>query len=100
ASAAKVRGKFNHDASVHRAVNSQGQAAREAIHTRAVSWTMLAIFVLGSSAFLVLILALEQTSTMRALLGRSDIPQNAFFFATQLLLVVGGLLFGVARLRP
>ena len=75
-------------------------AAREPIHTRSVSWVTLALFVIGSSAFLVLVLALEQTPTLRALLGRSDIAQNAFFFATQLLVVVGGLLFGVARLRP
>ena len=61
---------------------------------------MLAIFVIASSASLVLIIALEQTPALRALLGRSDIRQNAFFFATQLLVVVGGLLFGVARLRP
>ena len=56
--------------------------------------------MIGSSAFLVLIIALEQTPALRALLGRSDIPQNAFFFATQLLVVVGGLLFGATRLRP
>jgi membrane protease YdiL (CAAX protease family) len=88
------------EASVERVVGKEGEAVREPIHTRAVSWGMLAIFVVGSSAFLVLVLALEQTATLSALLGRSDIPQNAFFFATQLLVVVGGLLFSVARLRP
>src|SRR5689334_19232466 len=79
---------------------THGNVTRESIHTLPVSWLMLAIVVIGSSASLVLIIALEQRPALRTLLGRGDIPQNAFFFATQLLVVVGGLLFGVARLRP
>lgn len=75
-------------------------ATRERVYTRALSWTMLATFVIASSVFLVFVVALEQTPAVRALVGRSDIKQNAFFYAAQLLIVIGGLLFLVARLRP
>jgi membrane protease YdiL (CAAX protease family) len=61
---------------------------------------MLAMYVVGSSAFIVLVVALEQTRPLRTLLGRSVIAENAFFFAAQLLVLVGGFLFGIARLRP
>lgn len=79
---------------------SSAVSTRERIHTRAVSWTMLAIFVIASSVFLVFVVALEQTPVARALVGQSDIKQNSFFYAAQLVVVIGGLLFLVARLRP
>jgi hypothetical protein len=88
------------EASLAEAVSRSDESSRERIHTRPVSWTTIVIFVIGSSATIVLALALEQTHSLGAFLGRSNTAHNAFFFAVQLLVAVGALLFGLARLRP
>lgn len=79
---------------------SQPLPAREPIRTREVGWVTIALFVGVATGLSLLLLAVRRSGPLGHLLAGAAWRENLFFFATLLLFVVGGVIFGVGRLRP
>lgn len=70
------------------------------IRTRAVSWLVIAVFLGISSGAFVLLAVPGGVSPVREILAGPSWRSNLITFAALLIVAVGGVLFGLARLLP
>ena len=75
-------------------------STREPIRTQEVGWTIIALFIGVATGFSLLLLKFRRTGPLGQLLAGPEWKENLFFFAALLVVVVGGVLFGIGRLRP
>jgi membrane protease YdiL (CAAX protease family) len=80
--------------------NSKQLSTRDPIRTREVGWPIIALFIGVASGLELLLLKLQRSGTLGSLLAGPDWKGNLFFYSALLLLAVGGVLFGIGRLRP
>ena len=73
---------------------------REPIRTREVRWSTIALYIGVSTALTLLLLLVRRMGPLGQLLSGPAWRENLFFFATLLIIAVGGVMFGAGRLRP
>ncbi len=73
---------------------------REPIRTRETRWQIVLLFLAVSSAFLVLIPLVRDREPFAAVLGGRIWWENLNLFLILLVFCVGGVVFGLGRLRP
>lgn len=77
-----------------------GSGSSEPLRTRPVGWGTLALFLAVATSVLVLLIVGRGAGPLAAWLGGPAWRANLSSFAILLMVVVGGVIFGVARLRP
>ena len=79
---------------------SRPASTQDPIQTREVSWLIIALFVVASSGVLILLTVLRNAPLLRLILAVTSWRSNLFVFGALLLITVGGVIFGLGRLRP
>jgi len=85
---------------VRPAVPAEAATTQEPIRTREASWLVIALFLVLSSGVFILLPALRRVPVLRGVLGGPSWLSNLFMFATVLVVVVVGVIFGLGRLKP
>jgi len=80
--------------------NSEQSSTREPIRTREIGWSIIVLFIGVSTGLELLLLKIQRSGMLGSLLAGPDWKGNLFFYSALLLLAVGGVLFGIGRLRP
>jgi membrane protease YdiL (CAAX protease family) len=80
--------------------NSEQSSPRDPIRTREVRWSIIVLFIGVATGLELLLLKIQRSGTLGSLLAGPDWKGNLFFYSALLLLAVGGVLFGIGRLRP
>jgi membrane protease YdiL (CAAX protease family) len=80
--------------------NSERSSTRDPIRTREIGWSIIVVFVGVTTGLELLLLKIQHARVLGNLLAGPDWKGNLFFYATLLLVAVGGVLFGLGRLRP
>jgi hypothetical protein len=97
-----ARGAFILPSTGQTPMNAMSDATRmrESIRSREVGWTTLILFLITSTGVSVLLLAVRRVGPLGRLLAGPAWRENLLFFALLLLVVVGGVIFGIGQLRP
>jgi uncharacterized protein len=80
--------------------NSKQSSPRDPIQTREVGWSVIVLFIGVATGLELLLLKIQRSGMLGSLLAGPDWKGNLFFYSALLLLAVGGVLFGIGRLRP
>jgi membrane protease YdiL (CAAX protease family) len=78
----------------------ESTSTQDPIRTREVSWLVIALFLAVSSGVFVLLPVFRRIAPLRALLDGPSWISNLVVFATVLIVVVGGVIVGIGRMRP
>lgn len=73
---------------------------RDPIRTLEVGWPIIALFIAAATGLELVLLKIQRAGPLGSVLAGAEWKGNLFFYATLLLVVVCGVLFGLGRLRP
>jgi membrane protease YdiL (CAAX protease family) len=79
---------------------SQPASTRDPIRTREVGWPIVVLYIGVSTGLLLLHLAIRRAGLLGPMLAGPAWQQNLFMFSTLLIIAIGGVVFGIGRLRP